>query len=576
MKHKIGFKILALLLFPTLIYLVAISGNISALNIMGGYNSEFVNTYVKLEESYGEARINYQQILLYTNLACYLQEEDAKETIQKGLEDALTNLDQNIALVGELSNATGDTSLIESYQAWSVVMNELASYAKSIQAAIKAEDLATANSLVQGLYPYKTAVEEAEDVYTEKNSVAEDNLARHSTTRIDGTILFDQILIVVFLVFMVLAMLYAQKTIANPAKLSGRALGGIIKKLKDGEGDLTARVPAKTGDEVGQMAEGINVFIEQLQILMRKLKAESEKLMHSVETVTKEVDDSNAKAENVSDTMETMSATMEEIAETIGQIASGSDEILSEIEGINGRVGDGVDLVKTIKDHANTRHLAAVEGKNKTAGIVAQIREMLGAALEESRSVEKINELTTEILSISSQTNLLSLNASIEAARAGEAGRGFAVVADEIRDLADSSATTANNIQEISQMVTAAVDRLAKNAEDMLRFIDEKVMKDYDGFVEVVEQYEKDADSVNDILTEFAQKTTEINENIQSMNGGLNNIATAVDESVKDITKVAETTAGLVGAINLIQQEAENNKDISEHLNAEVGRFKKV
>lgn len=576
MKQKIGFKVFALLLFPTLIYVVTIISNISALNIMGGYNSEFVNTYVELEESYGNARINYQEILLYTNLSCYLQEADAKEIVQKGLEDTLVNLDANVLRVGELSNATRDSAVIESYQTWSVTMNELAAYAKTILDNIKSGDYATANSLAEGIYSYKTAVKEAEDTYTKNFAAAVDSLAVHSTTRIDGTIVFDQILIIVFLILMTLALVYAQRTIANPAMLSGSALSEIIQKLEKGEGDLTARVPVKTEDEVGQMAEGINIFVEQLQKLMCKLKEESDKLMHSVETVMEEVKNSNDKAENVSGTMEELSATMEEISATIGQIATGSDEVLQEIESINRRVGDGVDLVKAIKEHANERYRSVIEGKNKTANIVINIREMLEAALEDSRSVEKINGLTGEILSISSQTNLLSLNASIEAARAGEAGKGFAVVADEIRDLADSSATTASNIQEISKLVTAAVEKLAKNAEDMIKFIDEKVMKDYDGFVQVVEQYEKDADNVNEILAEFAQKTTEINGNIQSMNGGLNNIAAAVDESAKDITMAAETTAGLVGAINLIQQEAETNKDISENLNAEVGRFKKV
>ena len=127
--------------------------------------------------------------------------------------------------------------------------------------------------------------------------------------------------------------------------------------------------------------------------------------------------------------------------------------------------------------------------------------------MEERKNVDKINELTGNILDIASQTNLLALNASIEAARAGEAGKGFAVVADEIRNLADNSRDTANDIQNISNMVTGAVDALAGNAEKMIQFISEHVMKDYDGFVDVADQYQNDADEMNLILMDFANKS---------------------------------------------------------------------
>ena len=150
------------------------------------------------------------------------------------------------------------------------------------------------------------------------------------------------------------------------------------------------------------------------------------------------------------------------------------------------------------------------------------------------------------------------------------------MVAGEIRGLADSSAEAANNIQSISALVTEAVEKLARNADEMLQFVDEKVMKDYDDFVEIVEQYKQDADSVDEILSGVAANTAGIHETMEDMNTGINDISVAVEENAKGITNVADSAVTLVEAMSEIQKETERNQQISEKLNGEVSRFKKV
>lgn len=127
--------------------------------------------------------------------------------------------------------------------------------------------------------------------------------------------------------------------------------------------------------------------------------------------------------------------------------------------------------------------------------------------MEDSKSVEQVNGLTNEILNISSQTNLLALNASIEAARAGEAGKGFAVVADEIRQLADSSRETASNIQNINNMVTAAVKELIQNSDAMVSYINDNILPDYDGFVSSGKRYRDDASHVDEVAKRLQVET---------------------------------------------------------------------
>ena len=201
---------------------------------------------------------------------------------------------------------------------------------------------------------------------------------------------------------------------------------------------------------------------------------------------------------------------------------------------------------------------------------------MLEVAIANSRSVEKINELTDEILSISSQTNLLALNASIEAARAGEAGKGFAVVADEIRVLAENSKNTANNIQSISGLVTNAVEELASDANKMIEFIDSAVLADYDKFVDMANSYHDDADHMDEILQNFYGNASKLAETMAQMTEGIDGINIAVDESAQGVTMAAQSTAQLVDALVSIKSESDTNKSISEELQGEVKKFKNI
>ena len=205
--------------------------------------------------------------------------------------------------------------------------------------------------------------------------------------------------------------------------------------------------------------------------------------------------------------------------------------------------------------------------------MIGERRANLNEAIANSKNVEKINKLTDEILNISSQTNLLALNASIEAARAGDAGRGFAVVADEIRVLADSSRDAANNIQSLSVIVNEAVSLLSKNAEEILRYVDESVLNDYEQFVGYSEQYFQDAESMKGILGEFQENSKNLSSTLSEVSRSVDNVNHAVTESSSGINMVAEEATKLAGSMSDIRDEAEKNNNISDSLKDEVQRF---
>lgn len=420
------------------------------------------------------------------------------------------------------------------------------------------------------------ALEKGDTAEQEKIDEDLESLFSKIRTKINGTIVFDYILLALMVIILAVNVLIINKSIVKPARGASKQLVDITSKIEASEGDLTERINIKSKDEIGELAKGINIFMEHLQILMKRIKEESTKLNESAEQIIAEVAESNENVGNTSAAMEQLSASMQEVSAALDQIVTGSNAVYEDVQRMSQKADDGVGMVDEIHARANEMYKSTVEGKNATNNLVEQIREMVDNAVVESKNVSKINELTGDILDIASQTNLLALNASIEAARAGEAGKGFAVVADEIRSLADNSRETANNIQAISELVTDAVTKLAKSADDMMQFIDKKVIKDYDGFVEIVGQYQNDADSMNEILVNFAENAASMQETMEIINKGISEISITVEESSKGVSNVAENAVNLVEAISAINEEVKGNKEISENLTAEVKRFKKL
>lgn len=573
MRNSIGRKVITMMAILGGVFFVAIVANIMAFSTVRDNNNS-VNIYIEMSAVKREAVTAFQQMQLYANLTYFKQYEI--DVMTKKLEAGIENMNEAMGNLDNLCPYTEDSDVIAAYAAWKAAMEELADYCSELLAEAEKANFDTIGVMVTDLKTYIDPAQAAEDVFDTMVNEKQMEIQDKTTAMIKRMYMLSIALVVLFLFVFAGIIVVVVLTISRPAKKSGTLLRRIVSKIENQEGDLTERIPVRTKDEIGQMADGINGFLEQLQGIMRKLKTESERMMLSAKTVCEKIDESNESAGSVSAAMEEMAASMEEISATLGQMATGSDNVLNEIKVMTSQVNDGVQLVIDIKERAQNMHRSTVDSKESAGQIVSDIRQTLTSAVSESRSVEQINELTAEILNIASQTNLLALNASIEAARAGDAGRGFAVVAEEIRVLADNSRETANNIQNISNQVTGAVERLADNAESMLQFIDEKVMKDYDGFVGVVEQYEKDADNVNEILGEFSKNTNDINGTMQNMNVGINDIAIAVDESAKGVTSVAENAASLVQSIIQIQRETENNQEISAKLSNEVNRFKNV
>lgn len=571
-KTSIGIKIYSSMGIMGLAFLIVVFANISILGTIEVRNDKLVNTYIQLERYKSLTSEAYQQTAKYAESSV----NRPKEINFTGLESSIESVRSNMALTQEYAEKTQDKNLINGVESWNIKMEVFLGSTEQILQRCRKGDMAEATHTLSALGSSYSYVKMAQDGF---ETVFNEQLAKVEKANTEAISRIRQInyicsgLVVLVIISMILVV---YRTIVRPTKKSGEQIRQISDKISKNEGDLTERIAIRYGDEVGQMAMGVNGFLDQLQNVMQSLKTEADKMTASAQEVLDSVDSSTENADHVSAAMQQMAASMEEIAATLSAMTTGSEAILQEVQNMVTSADEGVELVQEIKERAQMLHEETISDKQETSGRVVEIRDMVEDAVEESRSAEKISELTGDILDIASQTNLLALNASIEAARAGEAGKGFAVVADEIRQLADNSRETANNIQDISKLVIDSVEKLASLSQNMLAFIDQKVMQDYDGFVTVVEQYETDADSINKVLSEFATKIDEIRNTVQDMNHGINDISTAIDENAQDVTGVAQSAVSLVEAMTKIHQETENNQAISQELNAQVNRFKRV
>ena len=583
-RKSIGKRIIFMLALMIVMYgITAIFYGFSKEQALGGLNRTYEN-WTQLERIETRVVKNVENSKFYANMIVHYQNEQAQQMMSEGMAAIVEATEADMALMLAICEELEPNDLV-GYTKEEVVavmkgyidaVRVVQGQAQTVADLYLAGDPEASKNANNGATKNMEALSVAETALNETIINAAENLIAQRQTTVAGYSFVAEKMFFVFIGAVIFMIISVNKSISKPAKVASTKLDAIITNIQNGEGDLTERIDVKSKDEIGQLVGGINSFVDQLQGIMLKIRESSNNLNELAGSITAEITDSNDNASSISATMEELSASMEEVAATLDEITSGAQEILSASKEMSEEAETGKEFVTGVKGTAVSMRSDAQASKENTTAMIQEIRAMLEVAIANSRSVEKINELTDEILSISSQTNLLALNASIEAARAGEAGKGFAVVADEIRVLAENSKNTANNIQGISSLVTNAVEELSSDANKMLEFIDSTVLADYDKFVDMANSYHNDADHMDEILQGFYGNARKLAETMAQMTEGIDGINIAVDESAQGVTQAAQSTAQLVDALVSIKSEADSNRAISEDLQGEVKRFKSI
>ncbi|ELV8801449.1 methyl-accepting chemotaxis protein [Vibrio vulnificus] len=252
------------------------------------------------------------------------------------------------------------------------------------------------------------------------------------------------ILLLVSAVVMVLTLEHAYKPLL---KLKKAVLG-----LSKGSGDLTARLTVEGGDDLAQISEGFNRFVQSLQGMMMQVSEASQNISSNIVQL-------NQTAVENEKVLITHSAETDQVVTAITEMSESARSVAENVTQSN-RITEGAS--KEAKQSLEIVNNAVTT----VSALVNDVEEMSNRIVSMNQDANKISEVLNVIGEISEQTNLLALNAAIEAARAGEQGRGFAVVADEVRALA---ARTQNSTTEISEMLSKLLDGTSSVVASMER-----------------------------------------------------------------------------------------------------------
>ena len=352
-----------------------------------------------------------------------------------------------------------------------------------------------------------------------------------------------------------------------------------VKELMDKTSNLDLKYSQqyeylfKYKDETGDMFRSIVNMRSVLRKVIEDLLTVSKSVSDNAAFVQKLTEELKLYAEETSSETENISSGMEETAATAQEISATSNEMERAVASMAEKAEKGSENSNDVSVRAAKLRDSAGKSISEAENIYRSVKSELENAIEGTKSVSKINELTEGILQITSQTNLLALNAAIEAARAGEAGKGFAVVADEVRKLAEESASTAGNIQNVVSIVENSVLKLINSSKSLLSFVEDTVTKEYKNMEDVSNQYNDDAKGINEFMIDFSAVAEELNASIEGIVKAINEVAETVTNGASGAQNISEKAASIFEKLQYVNSSALENKKSVDMLEEIIKKF---
>ncbi len=387
------------------------------------------------------------------------------------------------------------------------------------------QNVFVASTYVPSMDWFVVGVVPVDEVFADLNAVAKQ-------------MMFTTIIVAGLFIFMGI---FLANSIARPI----REIASRFADLGKGDGDLSQRIGIKGTDEIGQLSEGFNGFIEKIHDSMKEVASTSHALQSAADGVSSKANTTHDNSQIQRDQTIQVVTAINEMGATISEIAGNAATAAETANHASDNTEVGQNVVNQAKD-AISRLALDIENTGQVVEQLASTTQEIGSILDVIRD-------------ISEQTNLLALNAAIEAARAGEQGRGFAVVADEVRNLASRTADSTEEIQKmINQLQSDAKD--AVTAMEAGKSVTSEGVSASDEAVEVLVSISERIHDISDRNTQVATATEEQSTVVHTIN-----------QNIEEINAINEVTTGTAEELAAASAEL---KELSARLDTMVGSFK--
>lgn len=352
-----------------------------------------------------------------------------------------------------------------------------------------------------------------------------------------------------------------------------KKLNDKVKELAGGSGDLTKEIDIYTKDELGEIAENMNVFIRQIRALVEEIVESTEEIMISGEELNATVRENNQIMSGMNSEIEDIGNNMERGAVSSKEMSESLAESAEHIEAFADNVEEICKMVQQANENAQKTAATAKENRENAMNSINELQIRMRKTSQDTQQIMRVKQIAEEIGAIASQTRMLSLNAQIEAARAGTMGSGFAVVATEVGKLSDEIDVAVKEINSINSQVQGAVATLMDVLEEMFRFVSEDVAKDYDSFAALGEEYGTTTDSIHTQMTEIGNQSAQISQTISDINSDVQAMTQMVSSMAGNAQDLAKSNDLIAESFEKLSVASQKNAEHSAKLSEQVSKY---